>query len=199
MTEAEKRYFAETARVLRREGFQVEQLENGHLNVVLNGQPLCEVNKIRGIMYRDVSTPERFEVKDRALKFIFTTAEYMRQIDFQKLPPLFTNALCASRVMEILLDNAIKFVDEEDTITVSALVKRSHVEFCVRDTGIGISPENLQNIFRRFYKVDIKGNAKGSGLGLAIARETLAALNEKIWVESAPGKGSAFYFTVGRK
>ena len=42
MTEAEKRYFAETARVLRREGFQVEQLENEHLNVVLDGQPLCE-------------------------------------------------------------------------------------------------------------------------------------------------------------
>ena len=86
MTEAEKRYFAETAHVLRREGFQVEQLENGHLNVVLNGQPLCEVNKIGGIMYRDVSTPERFEVKDRALKFIFTTAEYMRQME--RAPPL---------------------------------------------------------------------------------------------------------------
>ena len=86
MTEAEKRYFAETARVLRREGFQVEQLENGHLNVVLNGQPLCEVNKIGGIMYRDVSTPERFEVKDKALKLIFTTAEYMRQME--RSPPL---------------------------------------------------------------------------------------------------------------
>ena len=66
MTEAEKRYFTETAQVLRREGFQVEQFEDGHLNVVRDGRSLCEVNKIGGITYRDVSTPERLEAKDKA-------------------------------------------------------------------------------------------------------------------------------------
>ena len=86
MAEAEKRYFAETARVLRREGFQVEQLENEHLNVVLDGQPLCEVNKIGGITYRDVSTPERLEAKDKAFRIVCTTAEYMRQME--RAPPL---------------------------------------------------------------------------------------------------------------
>ena len=91
MTEAEKRYFAETARVLRRKGFQVEQLEDGYLNVVLDGQPLCEVNKIGGITYRDVSTPERLEAKDRAFKIVCTTAEYMRQME--RAPPLQVSGL----------------------------------------------------------------------------------------------------------
>ena len=64
--EAKIRYFAETARVLRREGFWAEHLQDGTLNVVLDGQPLCEVSKIGGITYRDISTPERLEAKDKA-------------------------------------------------------------------------------------------------------------------------------------
>ena len=52
-TDAEKRYFAETALALRREGYRVEQLDNGHLRVMLNDLPLCEVSEIGGIRYRE--------------------------------------------------------------------------------------------------------------------------------------------------
>ena len=86
MPEAEKRYFAETARVLRREGFWAEHLQDGTLNVVMDGQPLCEINKIGGITYRDVSTPERIKAKDKAFSIVCTTAEYMRQME--RAPPL---------------------------------------------------------------------------------------------------------------
>ena len=81
--EAKIRYFTETARVLRREGFQVEQLKNEHLNVVLDGQPLCEVNKIGGITYRDVSTPERLEAKDKAFPMGTTSEETTRAPSLQ--------------------------------------------------------------------------------------------------------------------
>lgn len=82
-TEAEKRYFAETARALWSEGFQVEELENGHLNVMLSDQTLCEVGKIGGITYRNenVATIERLASKDRAYGIVRTVAEYMRQME----------------------------------------------------------------------------------------------------------------------
>ena len=80
------KYFHETAIALRRDGFQVEHLQNGHLNVLLNDQPLCEVYKIGGITYRDVSTPERVKAKDRAFSIVSTTAEYIRGMELA--PPL---------------------------------------------------------------------------------------------------------------
>ena len=85
-TEVEKKYFAETAIALRREGFQVEQLQDGHLNVMMDDQPLCEVYKIGGITYRDVSTPERTAAKDKAFGIVSTTAEYIRGMELA--PPL---------------------------------------------------------------------------------------------------------------
>ena len=87
MTEEMKsKYFAGTAIALRREGFQVEELQNGHLNVLMDDKPLCEVNKIGGITYRDVSTPERIAAKDRAFGIVNTTAEYIRGMELA--PPL---------------------------------------------------------------------------------------------------------------
>ena len=84
--EIKSKYFAETAIALRREGFQVEQLQDGHLNVMMDDQPLCEVYKIGGIIYRDVSTPERTAAKDRTFGIVSTTAEYIRGMELA--PPL---------------------------------------------------------------------------------------------------------------
>ena len=72
------------------------------------------------------------------------------------------------------------------------------VTITVRDTGIGISEQDLPYVFDRFYKVDKAHSGKGSGLGLSIARELLNRMDEQIWVESEKGLGSAFSFTVHR-
>ena len=69
----------------------------------------------------------------------------------------------------------------------------------VKDTGIGISPENLEHVFDRFYKVDRAHSGLGSGLGLSIAKELLEFMGERIWVTSEPGKGSEFSFSVARR
>ena len=79
--EAEKRYFDEAARALRREGFQVERLQDGYLNVMLNNQSLCEVYKVGGITYNQIAAPELLAAKDKAFGIISTTAEYMRQME----------------------------------------------------------------------------------------------------------------------
>lgn len=81
--EEQKRYFEETAIVLRREGFQAEQIASGHLGVWLDDHPLCEVDEIGGITYRrdNLSTPEHVDAKDKAFHIVSTTAEYMRQME----------------------------------------------------------------------------------------------------------------------
>lgn len=113
------------------------------------------------------------------------------------LPQLYTNASCVRQVLEILLENALKYSQSGDRIGVSTAPGKNVVTFCVRDTGAGISPQDLPHVFERFYRCS--GNKTGNGLGLAIARELIAGMKEKIWVESELGTGTAFYFTVRLK
>ncbi len=81
--QATKRYFDEAYIALKREGFQINQMDNGHLEVRLDGQPLCEVNEIGGIIYKyeNITTPEREAAKDKAFQIVCRTSEYMRQME----------------------------------------------------------------------------------------------------------------------
>lgn len=112
------------------------------------------------------------------------------------LPQVYTSGKAVARVLDILLDNAVKFVGADGEITLDIIPKIKYLIVCVRDNGCGISAEKQARIFDRFYMGDPSHQGKGNGLGLAIARELTAALHERLWVESAPGKGAAFYFTV---
>ena len=116
--------------------------------------------------------------------------------DLEELPMVLTDPKYISMLMNILLDNAIKFTGSGGRITITKSVTTKHITFGIHDTGPGISPEDIGHIFDRFYKSDTAHNAKGSGLGLAIADEIAKGLGERLWVESEPGKGSDFYFTV---
>lgn len=80
---ARTEYFKETAIVLAREGFEVEQMEAGHLRIHMYGEPLCEVNGIGSITYRSeyVASPEREAAKDKVFEAVSRTAEYMRLME----------------------------------------------------------------------------------------------------------------------
>jgi signal transduction histidine kinase len=99
-------------------------------------------------------------------------------------------------VLRNLVHNAIKFTPPEGRITVSArpLLEQSRVELVVRDTGIGIRPEDLPRIFERFWKADSsrQRDGEGSGLGLAIARHVVEAHGGSIRVVSEPRRGATF-------
>ena len=112
-----------------------------------------------------------------------------------QLPPLYTNGPCVRQVLEILLENAVKYASSDGSIWLEAEVEKNHVVFCVRDDGAGISKEDLPHVFERFYRCS-RNMKTSSGLGLAIAKELTDNLKEKIWVESELGKGAAFCFTV---
>ncbi|WP_322509116.1 sensor histidine kinase, partial [Anaerolinea sp.] len=68
--------------------------------------------------------------------------------------------------------------------------------FWVRDTGVGIPPEDLERIFERFYKTDRSRSGEGTGLGLSIARHIVETHGGRIWAESQVQQGSTFFFTL---
>src|SRR5579859_5212959 len=113
------------------------------------------------------------------------------------------------QVLLNLIHNAIKFTPKGGTITLGVERSKDAPEMLtvwVRDTGVGISEEDLARIFERFYKADRArtrstpepqpGAPGGTGLGLAIARHLVEAHDGRIWAESKPGRGSAFRFTL---
>ena len=116
--------------------------------------------------------------------------------DVNSLPALYTNPERVEVLTNVLLDNALKFVEPGGHISLSTEARHKNVVICIRDDGIGIDKSQQKRIFERFYTGDHVKNKNGSGLGLAIASEIITVLGEKIWVESAPGKGAAFFFTI---
>ena len=96
-----------------------------------------------------------------------------------------------------LISNALKFT-QEGCVHFGCEITNNEVLFYVKDTGIGMSKDEIKKIFDRFIQVDSTLSRKysGSGLGLAISKGLVALLGGKIWCESKVGKGSSFYFTV---
>lgn len=112
------------------------------------------------------------------------------------LPDVLGNSDRTQQVLVALLDNAFKYSSENGTVTLHVSVTDHVIRVTVRDTGIGISKEDLPHVFDRFYKADKSHGGKGTGLGLAIAYEIMRQLGEEMTVESVLGLGSAFSFTL---
>lgn len=116
------------------------------------------------------------------------------------LPPLYCDPEKAGRVLVNLAINAIKFCGQPGRVRIGCRKLRdsSGVEFSVSDNGPGISPENQRLLFRRFKQLSetVRSSVKGFGLGLSIAKELVEANLGEIRLESVPGQGSTFSFTL---
>ena len=143
-----------------------------------------------GELVLDLCDRYTYIAEEKGLKLIFDA-------EMAKLPEVNSNPDRVEELLVILLDNAIKYT-EKGSVTVGAKVESDKIIFSVSDTGRGISKQDQEYIFERFFKVDKAHSGMGSGLGLSIAREVLAAMGESIWVCSEEGKGSEFAFTVKR-
>jgi two-component system phosphate regulon sensor histidine kinase PhoR len=170
-----------------------------------------------GRLTADLLTLSRIEQKTQRFQFahyfvnalIVQHADSMRPIAAKKgislhiePAPHDTEAFCDAEAMHQivtnLLDNAIKYTPEGGAVTVGARAGTDVVEIYVRDTGIGIPPEELPRLFERFYRVD-KARSRdlgGTGLGLAIVKHLVRSQGGDVRVESVPNQGSTFSFTV---
>jgi signal transduction histidine kinase/Na+/proline symporter len=114
------------------------------------------------------------------------------------LPPVYADADRLHQVLTNLLSNAVKFSPEGGTIRLSGRKKEGFALISVTDEGPGIPPDRLEQVFERFHQLrdPQKSHPLGTGLGLTISREIVERMGGKIWVESDPGTGAVFSFTV---
>ena len=103
-------------------------------------------------------------------------------------------------IMDNLLENAMKYTPEGGSVYVGVLGDGDRVLINVTDTGIGISSDDLQHIFQKFYRADNSDTREigGTGLGLYIVKQRVEAMGGRIWAESAFGEGSTFYVSLPR-
>jgi signal transduction histidine kinase len=99
------------------------------------------------------------------------------------------------RVIANLVNNAVRATNTGGSVTVRATAAPESVTIAVADTGIGIAPEHLPRLFDKFSQVP-GGTSGGAGLGLAIAKRIVETHGGRIWVQSEPGRGSVFSFTL---
>ncbi|HEX2970453.1 MAG TPA: PAS domain S-box protein [Bacteroidales bacterium] len=163
---------------------EISNVEAGRLKLSLQATSLGDIIDDIYTQYRTVASEKRIdfqiEFNDRNKIGHFTT-------DRTKFIQVLTN----------LLNNAFKFTDKGQ-ISLGCTLKDPYLEFCISDTGIGIEPDAQTKIFDRFFQVDntVTRLHEGTGIGLSITKAYVELLGGKIWLKSAPGKGSAFYFTI---
>lgn len=115
-----------------------------------------------------------------------------------RLPPVLADKQGLSTVMQLLMDNALKFSGKEQPIEVIGCLREDHIYIAVRDYGIGIAPDKIQDIFESFYQIDYSTTRRygGMGIGLALVKLILEHHNTQINVDSELGKGSTFWFLL---
>lgn len=126
--------------------------------------------------------------------------EKKAKIVFKDLPDVQIFQVPYLQVFQNLIGNALKYTDQSRTpkISVSGKLTKNVYTIAVKDNGIGIDKTHFDKIFVIFKRLHTKVEFKGTGMGLAIVKKIIENYGGKIWVESEPGKGSTFYFTISK-
>jgi signal transduction histidine kinase len=117
----------------------------------------------------------------------------------QRLPPVIADGWHILQVVSRLLSNAVKYTYPGGKVALRAFLRTDGLlQVDIEDDGVGISPEQQQRLFRRFYRADnpLRGETDGAGLGLSIARSFVELHGGELWVRSEVGQGSTFSFTL---
>ena len=183
----------------------LDEKTNEYMNFTIDGAKRMQ-SLINGLLeYSRVGTqgkkPQKVnskEVFDEALARLQAgIQESGAKITADDLPTVYFDDLQLTRLFQNLIGNAIKFRgDQTPQIHVSAIRQDACWRFAVRDNGIGIEPQYAERIFMIFQRLHTRKTYAGTGIGLSICKKIVERHGGRIWVESAPGRGSTFYFTV---
>ena len=172
-----------------------------HLLSLIND--ILDLSKIEaGHMELELTTFDLPNALDNALVLIRERASRhgvrVERVVDEQLGDLRGDERKIKQVLVNLLSNAVKFTPEGGKIQVRASLDNSAVQISVSDTGIGIAPEHHDAIFEEFRQVgsDYARKREGTGLGLTLTKKFIEMHGGRIWVESEPGKGSTFTFTL---
>src|SRR5688572_18871940 len=150
-------------------------------------------------------SPEWFEMVDlfAALRGMFKPIAATTSVSLVFDEPegevkLYTDDKKVSQILRNFISNALKFTPEGEVRISARVLDDGKVEFAVTDTGIGIAPEHIPNLFADFVQLDVRlqRRLRGSGLGLSLARKFAELLGGKVGVESELGKGSRFWVLI---
>jgi CheY-like chemotaxis protein/HPt (histidine-containing phosphotransfer) domain-containing protein len=143
----------------------------------------------------NLSTLAAQKANDKNLEFLIAAQ--------QDIPPnLVGDPLRLGQILINLVNNALKFTERGEVVVSAAIEEmassRVKLKFSVRDTGIGMTPEQTTRLFQAFTQADTSTTRKfgGTGLGLSISKRLVEMMGGSIWVESSPGAGSTFHFTA---
>jgi signal transduction histidine kinase len=124
------------------------------------------------------------------------------ETNYDKSLYVWTDESIINTVIRNLLSNAAKFSNEGDKITFNAeLINEDFIQFEIKDTGVGLTKEEINALFKIDSKLTKPGTAgeKGTGLGMILCKEFVEKLNGKIWIESEKGVGTSVFFTIPTK
>ena len=155
---------------------------------------MCLVHLVRAAL-RYFSTADGQEVVADLNKAI---SDAGAEIKVNELPVLSAYPTEMKQIFQNLIINAIKFRKKDTTpkIEIAAEKKNGSWQFMVKDNGIGIDPKQTERIFVIFQRLHTRNEYEGSGIGLSNCKKIAELHKGSIWVESTPGEGSSFFFTV---
>lgn len=161
-------------------------LNNLGVRGVVLEKTIFDINQV----IRDTAASAEVQLRGKRieLELVLTDTDMLVYADMGKIQQVLYN----------LLDNAIKFSNNDSVIKIETTIKHSKVFVSVKDSGIGIPKDSLKLIWDRFYKTDLSRgkDKKGTGLGLSITKEIIQAHNEHINVISTEGVGTEFIFSL---
>ena len=127
-------------------------------------------------------------------------SESAASVSNDALPAVLGDDVQLAQLFQNLIGNALKFRSASvPRIHVSCAEKENEFEFAVADNGIGIEPQYFERIFMVFQRLHNKGEYPGTGIGLAICKKVVERHGGRIWVDSTPGGGSTFRFTLPKR
>lgn len=187
--EQENRYL----RITLKETLRLQRLVNGLLDLSKMESGQMKINRkelnLSEMIDRIVMNLESL-ADDRGLSLRVDVPEYV--------PVVLGDEDLIEQVMINYITNAIRFTPDGGKITVRAVVRDGEVHVHVIDTGIGIAPEELSKVWKRFHKINSvsPSSKEGAGLGLSLVKEIMDRLDGRAWVESTPNQGSIFSFSL---